>query len=483
MGFISRLEERARQIDSLLCVGLDPHRDDLPADKAESALQFCLDLIGNTADYAVAFKPNAAFFEVYGAEGIAVLKEVIDSVPAGIPVILDAKRGDISSTAWAYARTAFDYLGADAITLNPYLGGDAIQPFLMDPERGAFVLCKTSNPGSADLQDLQVQDSASGERSLLYERIGMLAQSWNQNDNLGLVVGATQPAALRRLRALTPDLWFLSPGVGAQGADLHTAMQAGLREDGWGMLLPVSRQISRADDQKEAARSLRDAINKERQKNIRSTGVDITNAERQGVLPESLNILADGLLVAGCVRFGEFTLKSGMSSPIYIDLRRLVSFPGLLNQAAATYLAVLRQLPFDRIAGLPYAAIPIATAISILGNYPMVYPRKETKTYGTKADIEGVYREGERIVIIDDLSTTGRSKFEAIEKLKGAGLIVNDVVVLIDRQSGAAESLAKEGYRQHSIMTLTQLLDYWEKRGSIPAVQIQKVREFLGGIP
>jgi uridine monophosphate synthetase len=192
-----------------------------------------------------------------------------------------------------------------------------------------------------------------------------------------------------------------------------------------------------------------------------------------------LSNLADGLLSAGCIKFGEFTLKSGLKSPIYIDLRRIISHPQLLQQIANAYLPVLRPLSFDRIAGLPYAAIPIATAISLAGNYPMIYPRKEAKSYGTKAEIEGEYHSGETVVVIDDLATTGGSKFEAIEKLTGAGLIVKDVVVLIDRQSGAKESLAQAGYSMHAVLTITQMLDYWEETGKVEKDKIEETRKFL----
>ena len=194
---------------------------------------------------------------------------------------------------------------------------------------------------------------------------------------------------------------------------------------------------------------------------------------------ESSSNLADGLLEAGCIKFGEFTLKSGLKSPIYIDLRQIISYPKLLEQIGAAYLPLLKGLKFDRIAGLPYAAIPIATAISLQGNYPMIYPRKEVKTYGTKAEIEGEYQAGETVVIIDDLATTGGSKFEAIEKLTEAGLVVKDVVVLIDRQSGAKESLAQAGFAMHAVLTITQLLDYWEKTGQVEKDKIQATREFL----
>ena len=197
------------------------------------------------------------------------------------------------------------------------------------------------------------------------------------------------------------------------------------------------------------------------------------------VMNQSLISLADGLLEAGCIKFGEFTLKSGLKSPIYIDLRQIISYPKLLDQIGAAYLPFLRDLKFDRIAGLPYAAIPIATAISLQGNYPMIYPRKEVKEYGTKAEIEGEYHAGETVVVIDDLATTGGSKFEAIEKLTGAGLVVKDVVVLVDRQSGAKESLEKEGYSLHAVLTISQMLDYWDKTGKISTKQINATREFL----
>jgi uridine monophosphate synthetase len=192
-----------------------------------------------------------------------------------------------------------------------------------------------------------------------------------------------------------------------------------------------------------------------------------------------LSSLAEGLLSAGCIKFGEFTLKSGLKSPIYIDLRRVITHPKLLEQIGAAYLPILANLKFDRIAGLPYAAIPIATAISLQGNYPMIYPRKEVKTYGTKAEIEGDFNAGETIVVIDDLATTGGSKFEAIEKLTAVGLKVKDIVVLVDRQSGAKESLEQAGYAMHAVLTITQLLDYYESTGKVEKDKIEETRKFL----
>jgi uridine monophosphate synthetase len=192
-----------------------------------------------------------------------------------------------------------------------------------------------------------------------------------------------------------------------------------------------------------------------------------------------LSSLAEGLLSAGCIKFGEFTLKSGIKSPVYIDLRQIIAHPKLLAEIAQAYLPILANLQFSRIAGLPYAAIPIATAISLAGNYPMIYPRKEVKTYGTKAEIEGEYHAGEVILVIDDLATTGGSKFEAIEKLTGVGLIVRDVVVLVDRQSGAKESLEQAGYSMHAVLTINQLLGYWERTGNVEKDKLEATREFL----
>jgi uridine monophosphate synthetase len=199
----------------------------------------------------------------------------------------------------------------------------------------------------------------------------------------------------------------------------------------------------------------------------------------QTSLDSHLTSLADRLLSAGCIKFGSFTLKSGLQSPIYIDLRQIISHPQLLAQVAQAYLPILSTLQFSRIAGLPYAAIPIASAISLAGNYPMIYPRKEVKTYGTKAEIEGEYHAGETVVVIDDLATTGGSKFEAIEKLTGVGLVVKDVVVLVDRQSGAKESLAQAGFVLHAVLTITQLLDHWETTNKVEKVKIEQTRLFL----
>lgn len=470
--FFTQLEDRVKKTGSLLCIGIDPRPEELVEPTASAARDYSLRMIEATSDIAAAYKPNTAFFEAFGPDGWQALQDVVAAIPNDIPVILDSKRGDISSTAEAYARSAFENLKGGAITLNPYLGYDSIQPFLKTPEHGVFLLCKTSNPGAVDLQDLHLAGEHQPLR--LFEKVALLAQDWNTGGNIGLVVGATQIEALQSVRKLVPQMWILAPGVGAQGADLAAALQEGLRADKSGLLIPVSRAISKAPDMRKAAVDLHHEIQRQINQCCPSAAATPTNGKRR-----VSDALAEGLLNDGCIGFGKFTLKSGLISPIYIDLRQLVSHPDLLAQAAAAFIPLLKELKFDRLAALPYAALPIATAISLQTGWPVIYPRKEVKAYGTKAEIEGFYKPGERVVVIDDLATTGGSKFEAIEKLTSAGLIVEDVAVLIDRQSGAKEALQTAGFNLYAALTLTGLLDHWETTERIPAEQIKAVREFL----
>jgi len=229
--FFDSLAERIAAVDSVVSVGLDPDPDRLPESVAEADLPrwaFNRRIIDATHEHAACYKPNAAFYE--DADGWRALRETIAYAHGrGVPVLLDAKRADIGNTARRYA-TALDDpsdggLGADAITVNPYLGRDALEPFLQRTDAGVFVLCRTSNSGGADLQDLELE---SGEP--LYERVAALADVWNRNDNVGLVVGATAPEELEEIREAVPDLPFLVPGVGAQGGDAEAAVAFGLAQ-------------------------------------------------------------------------------------------------------------------------------------------------------------------------------------------------------------------------------------------------------------
>jgi len=394
-------------------------------------------------------------------------------------LILDVKRGDISSTARAYAKAAFDILKADAVTLNPYLGKDAVMPFIENPAKGAFILCKTSNPTSKEIQDLMVSEKIPSQTSLdinrpLYEWIADLVRQWNVQGNLGLVVGATQVKSLARVRQLDPNIYILAPGIGAQGGNLQAALGAGLREDGLGMLIPVSRSISRADNPRQEARRIRDAINAER-----SSRSHVRKITRTIHLTQQQQIIADGLLDLGCIQFGEFTLKSGKTSPVYFDLRKLIAHPPFLAQVARAYCDLLALLDFDHLAALPYAGLPITSAVSLLGSWSMVYPRKEEKSYGTKAQVEGIFSPGDTAVVIDDLITTGDSKLEAIHKLVENGLIVKDIVVLIDRSVKAGQYLKEQGYQLHSCLTISELIRYYQDTDRLDPEITAEVNQYL----
>jgi len=264
MGFFSQLDEAVKKNNSLLCVGLDPDPALMPP--GVSVLDFNKAIIDATAGLVCAYKPNLAFYEAEGAKGWEILKQTVEYIPKEMPVIADAKRGDIGNTARAYAKAIFDELGAGAVTVNPYLGFDAVEPFLNYRDKGVFILCRTSNAGAADFQSLKV--ASDGEELPLYQVIARKSREWNKFGNIGLVVGATYPDELRLLRRAYPEMPFLIPGVGAQGGDLKLAVSYGKNAGGAGIIINSSRQVlyaSRGKDFAQAARAaafkLRDEIN------------------------------------------------------------------------------------------------------------------------------------------------------------------------------------------------------------------------------
>jgi orotidine 5'-phosphate decarboxylase subfamily 2 len=255
MGFHDRLRETIQRSGSLLCLGLDP---DIALQTPAAVERFCAEILDAALEHCAAVKPNLAFFEQFGPDGLRVLQRVRERVPADRILLLDAKRGDIGSTAEAYARALFDVFGADAVTVNPLMGGDTVAPWLAHEGRGVFLLARTSNTGAADLLEQRLED---GEP--VYARIAELAQRWDGGRGaVGLVIGATAPAAIAALRAQAPSLPFLLPGVGAQGGSLEDAVRAGLGGQDGGLLLSVSRGIATAPEGPgAAAATLRERIN------------------------------------------------------------------------------------------------------------------------------------------------------------------------------------------------------------------------------
>jgi len=250
MTFLDMLSTAARQNGSMLCVGLDPEPTRFPLHMrgdSNKIYDFCAQIVDATADLAISFKPQIAYFAAHRAEGqLERLMEHIRRAAPNVPIILDAKRGDIGSTAEQYAKEAFERYGADAVTLSPFMGFDSVQAYLKFHGKGAFLLCRTSNPGGDDLQNQRLS-SVPGE-PLLYEHVARLAQGpWNLNGQLGLVVGATYPAEIERVRAIAPTLPLLIPGVGAQGGDAVATVKAGWREDG-PIIVNSSRSILYASE-------------------------------------------------------------------------------------------------------------------------------------------------------------------------------------------------------------------------------------------
>ncbi|MDL2058658.1 orotidine-5'-phosphate decarboxylase [Mesosutterella sp. AGMB02718] len=267
MKFTEMLEQRWRDADSMLCVGLDPNPDRMPASVQGRVGDFCRAIVEATADLVCAFKPQIAYFAAMRA--LPELEELIAYIHErhpGIPVILDAKRGDIGSTAKAYAREAFEIYGADAVTVSPYMGFDTVEPYLEYEDRGVILLCRTSNPGGRDIEMLQA-----GGRRVFEHVAAMAAQAWKDHDQLGLVVGATFPEEMAGVRAIAPGMPFLVPGIGAQGGDILAAVRAGLDRNGRGMIINSSRAVIYAGsgpDFAQAARrkaaETRDAIRRAR---------------------------------------------------------------------------------------------------------------------------------------------------------------------------------------------------------------------------
>jgi orotidine-5'-phosphate decarboxylase len=259
MTFQDKLVNAAQRNHSLLCVGLDPDPNRL---RDTDIAGFLFSIVEATKDLVCAYKPNLAFYEQLGEKGYPTLKAVIDAVPDNIPVIADAKRGDVGHTAEAYATSIFDKLGCDAATVNPYLGHDTVEPFLRRPDRTAIIVCRTSNPGAGDFQDLSVGENGQP----LYEVVAERARAWNARGNVGLVAGATYPSEIARLREICPEMPLLIPGVGAQRGDLATAVRAGLDSQGAGIIVNASRQVlydGGGPRTPEAARDLADRLRDE----------------------------------------------------------------------------------------------------------------------------------------------------------------------------------------------------------------------------
>ena len=255
MNFLEKLAQASQRNQSLLCVGLDPDPSLMP--DGLGVFEFNKAIIDATADLACAYKPNIAFYEALGNEGLDALKRTRDYIPEEIPAIVDAKRGDIGNVAKAYTRSLFDYFKFDAMTASPYLGFDSLEPFIQYHDRGVFILCRTSNAGAVDFQSLSFETN--GDRKMLFEIVAEKVNEWNTHGNLGLVVGATYPEELKLIRQKYPDMPLLIPGIGAQGGELSEVVKYGVDAGRQRTIINSSRQILYASKGQDFARAARQA--------------------------------------------------------------------------------------------------------------------------------------------------------------------------------------------------------------------------------
>lgn len=473
MQFFDKLLYAIERNQSLLYVGLDPDLDEIVFGENEDSDRILAHLwewletiIAQTTDYVCAYKPILGFYQALGAPGLELLKQTLQRIPEHIPIILDAKHSDIH-TSTVFARTAFEQWGVDAITVSTNTGLDHVAPFLVYPDKAVFVLCANANPSASVLQEYPLPSQP------FYLHLVNEAKNWGTPEQLGLKAGAT-PEILARIRATAPERLILLQEDAAENHDLAAILAAGLDKQGEGLLLPVPPSIIEEPTRNigAAVRQLRDTVNQERLRIVQGNPTcdvsfpDISPSQSQ---PHQDLILQ--LYDIGCIIFGEHKQASGAIFPYYIDLRKIISQPRTFHQVLTAYSEILKQLEFDRIAGIPYGSLPTATGLSLRLQRPMVFPRKEVKAHGTQRVIEGSFNAGETVVVVDDILISGKSAIEGAGKLKFAGLNVSDIVVLIDHEQGVKDKLKEHGYRGHSVLTITEIAETLYKSGRVDEEQ------------
>ncbi|MGA7934459.1 MAG: bifunctional orotidine-5'-phosphate decarboxylase/orotate phosphoribosyltransferase [Kovacikia sp.] len=478
MNFFDKLNGAIVRNQSLLYVGLDPSPEvwpecyaamertqavyspagmlsgHQPMRELQTWLKF---LIDETADLVCAYKLNPEFYRILGVAGLELFHQTLASIPADIPVILDANHGDLNSSA-IFAQTIFRDWQVDAVTLNPYAGQDLAAPFLVHPDKAIFVLCTTTNPAAQVLQSYPASDNP------FYLQLVQETKTWGTPEQVGLEVGASTPEVLARIRSIAPERVILARSVWTEGSDLNQILEAGLNQEGSGLLIPVPAevlarpQLSGATSSLKPIQALSKTINQVRaQVSDRSPACSVWMPDICLLQQHPHEKLILQLFDLGCLQFGEFVQASGATFPYYVDLRTIISNPQIFDQVIRAYAEILKPLNFDRIAGIPYGALPTATGLALHLNCPMIFPRKEVKAHGARRLVEGNFCPGETAVVIDDIFITGNSAIEGAAKLKSVGLQVNDIVVFIDHEQGVKERLKQAGYTGYAVLTMSEI--------------------------
>ncbi|MBW4631088.1 MAG: bifunctional orotidine-5'-phosphate decarboxylase/orotate phosphoribosyltransferase [Iphinoe sp. HA4291-MV1] len=476
MNFFDKLNQATLQNQSILFVGLDPNPEMMPASyKSQniiSGLQNWLQfIISETVDKVCAYKPTLGFYEALGVPGLELLHTTLEAIPAQIPIILDAKHSDLN-TSTIFAQTVFTQWGVDAITLSPYIGQDHVAPFLVYPDKAVFILCCTSNPTAINLQQYPSIESP------LYLQVVKESKNWGTPEQLGLEVGTTNPDVLARIRAVSPERIIMTRSIWADGNNLSKILAAGLNAYGDGLLIPVPLDMLTQECLSEQIQSLQAEVNQAKTEIIHDASScsvwlpDVCFLEQH---PQQDLILQ--LYDLGCIMFGDYVQASGNTFPYYVDLRTIISNPQVFNQVLNAYAEILKSLKFNRVAGIPYGSLPTATGLALRLNCPMIFPRKEVKAHGTRRLIEGEFYPGETVVVVDDILISGKSAMEGAEKLKSVGLNVNDIVVFIDHEQGVKNRLQENGYRGHSVLTMSEITETLYQAGRINQEQFSALSE------
>ncbi len=473
MSFCEKLSGAIGQNQSLLVLSLNPNPELLPqkcdlkqkqdwnvvvADWLELAIE-------RTSDLVCAYKVNLGFYLALGDRGLILLEKVIKAIGDRIPVILDAKHGDLN-TSTIFARTIFEDWQVDAVTLSPYLGQDNAVPFLVYPDKAVFILCRSANQGGVKIQEYPHQENP------FYLQLVKEARNWGTPEQLYLEVGTTSAEVLNKIRSIAPERTILTRSIWGKGSNLDAILRSGLNKNGDGLLIPVPIDFLATENPREKINILKEEVNVVRnQVREKGSSCDLWMPDVCLLENHPYQDLILQLFDIDCILFGEYIQASGQASSHYIDLRKIISNPQVFHRVLSAYSDILKTLRFDRIAGIPYGSLPTATGLALDLNFPMIFPRKEVKAHGTRRLIEGNFNRGEKVVVVDDILITGNSAIEGAEKIKSAGLIVEDIVVFIDSEEGAKDRLRKNGYQPLSVLTISQITRTLYQAGRIDKEQ------------
>ncbi|MFM8968205.1 MAG: bifunctional orotidine-5'-phosphate decarboxylase/orotate phosphoribosyltransferase [Vulcanococcus sp.] len=477
MGFFVQLTEAIAERQSLLMTGLDPNPEMLQswaqrrgmANRSflSQARHWIKAVVEETSPHVCAIKASLGFYQALGPLGLELLLEVRDLVPRDLPLIIDAKHGDLNSST-ALAHYLFKDLGVDAVTLSPLAGQDIAAPFLLYADKAVVITCRSSNPAAKRIQ------YHPSEGDPLFLQIVRECQLWGTPDQLLLEVGTSDPTVLGQVRQAAPERVLMLRSIWSEEERLDGLLEAGFNDAADGLLLPLPQNLLVEDDLGEQAAALKGLINQRRERwlnqhpRVEGNSCALWVAEpptATSPAPDAGRDLILDLFDIGCLLFGDYVQASGAVFNYYVDLRQIISDPNLFHRVLHSYGALLEGLDFDRIAGIPYGSLPTATGLSLALHKPLIYPRKEVKAHGARRLIEGDFNDGDRVVVVDDILITGGSVLEGISKLESSGLVVEDVVVFIDhggqRDRRARERLQAAGYRVHAVLdieTITRTL-------------------------